>query len=221
MTLTSYTLQSLQTDLTNLLGDKNQTSFSLVQLTDAINLGIKRLCALKHYTYQEAAVPVTQTTTGESYGIAPLYSASPSFDYRDYIEIRRCYWQGTYQSTNYTPTVELVHSTLETEAERNANWRALAGLPERWLQRDGATILVTPFSGGYLPTTNVLTVCYIQAPTLLVLPADLPDPRIPYPVQQYIKYAAASWLLSLDQSDTTALQTAKMYMDTFVGLVGV
>jgi len=221
MTLTSYTLSTLQADLINLLGDKQGTSWSTSQLTDAINLGIKRLCALKHYTYQEAAVPISQTTTGESYGVASLYSTSPSFDYRDYIEIRRCYWQGTYLSSNYVPTVELVHSTLETEAERNANWRSLAGQPERWLQRDGATILVTPYSGGYLPTTNVLTVCYIQAPTLLALPADLPDPRIPYAVQQYIKYAAASWLLSLDQTDTTALQTAKMYMDTFVGLVGV
>lgn len=221
MTLTSYTLASLQTDLINLLGDQKGTSWSTTQLTDAINLAIKRLCALKHYTYQEAAVPITQTTTGESYGVASLYSASPSFDYRDYIEIRRCFWQGTYSSANYVPTVELVHSTLETEAERNAYWRSLTGLPERWLQKDGATILVTPYAGGYLPVINILTVCYIQAPTLLVNLTDTPDPRIPYPVQQYLKYAAASWLLSLDQTDTTALQTAKMYMDTFVGLVGV
>ena len=211
MSLTGYTLAMLQADLVTLLGDLKQTSWSLAQLTDAVNLAIKRLCTIKRYTYLEASVTITNSA--EAYGIASLTGGGA--DCSDYLEIRRCLFSPLSQ-----PSVELLQSNIETESERNPNWRSLLGIPERWLQRDGTTILVTPYGGGYQPLISSLIVCYVQSPTLLVNQTDLPDPRIPLAMHQYLKYAGASWLLSLDQTDTTALQTAKTYMDTFVGLIG-
>jgi hypothetical protein len=164
------------------------------------------LVTVKHYTYVEENITITSAPSNQKYGVIPLTS------FMDYIEIRRCYFD-----TYFT---ELVKTTMAMEAERNPYWRVAIGLPERWFLYDGETIAIVPYSGAQLSGFPSATVGYIQSPVLLSANTDTVDTRIPYAVQNYIKYAAASWLLSLDQTDTTALQTAKTYMDTFISLIG-
>lgn len=213
--LSSYTLLALQNDLYGLLGDFQQTRYTLSQANDAINFSLKHLCDKMGYTRVETPIPISQVPSGEAFGLAPLYSATLGFDLRDYIRIPRVYWGGTLSGVTETPFYELTKTTLDWESERNANWRTTYGTPIRWGMFDGQTIFVTPWSSSLIQLQTTISLAYLQAPALLVNPTDAVDSRIPYQVQQYIKYAAASWLLSLDQSDTTSLQTAQVYLDTF------
>ena len=162
------------------------------------------------------------------YGIYP--DNSTFYDLTDYIEVKTClfgYGNLNYGSWPAAPpfgnaTIPLNKTNMEAEDIYNPNWRTTYGVPQRWDFYDSAHIVVfpQPYQQQSLATLNgYLTVGYVQQPPLLSLPSDYIDDRIPDRVQQYTKYAAASWLLSLDQSDTTSLATAKMYMDTFTQLL--
>jgi hypothetical protein len=246
----NYQLSQVQADLQALLGDFSGTRFSVAQLNDAINFGIKEMCTMMGYTYTDAIIP--QTYNGAAYTHTPsyvgdqngimvptwvtfsLYGLYPdnvtSYDLTDYIEIKTAlfgYGQVNYASWPAAPpfsnaTVSLAKTVLEQEEVNNPNWRTTFGVPQRWDFYDSSRILVFPQPFPQQTSNNLngyLTVGYVQQPALLSLPTDYVDNRIPDRVQQYIKYAAASWLLSLDQSDTTSLGTAQMYMDTFVKLL--
>jgi hypothetical protein len=162
------------------------------------------------------------------YGLYP--DGTTNYDLTDYIEIKACLFG--YGNLNYglwpsyppfiNATIPLNKTTIEQEDLYNPNWRTQYGIPQRWDFYDSSRIIVfpQPFQQQTSSTLNgYLTVGYIQQPALLSNPSDYIDNRIPDRVQQYVKYAAASWLLAMDQSDTTSLATAKMYMDTFTQLL--
>jgi hypothetical protein len=162
------------------------------------------------------------------YGLYP--DGVTSYDLTDYIEIKTAAFG--YGAINYASwptfppfsnaTIPLNKTNREDEDIYNPNWRTSYGVPQRWDFYDSSRIIVfpQPFSQQIASNLNgYLTIGYVQQPALLSSPSDYVDDRIPDRVQPYIKYAAASWLLSLDQSDTTSLATAKMYMDTFTQLL--
>ena len=248
--IVNYQLAQLQTDLQALLGDFSGTRFSIVQLNDAINFGIKHMNTLMGYTYIDVIIP--QTYNGAAYTHTPAYvgdqnalgiptwvpfsfygvypDGTTNYDLTDYIEIKLCLFG--YGALNYgswpspppftNATIPLLKTTIEQEDQYNPTWRTQFGVPQRWDFYDSSRIIVFPQPFQQQTSSNLngyLTVGYIQQPALLSNPSDYIDNRVPDRVQQYTKYAAASWLLSLDQSDTTSLATAKMYMDTFVQLL--
>jgi len=162
-------------------------------------------------------------------------TASTNYDYRDYIEIRRVLSGGSVNNIASSSVYELITTGNAQEDMKNPTWRTDQGVPRRWTLYDGNNIvLIKPPSGGNEilvvdPSTGVMfgtatgyiiTVGYVQQPLLMVGPTDTVDSRVPLPMQQYLKYAGSSWLLSLDQTDTASLNTAKLYMDTFMNLVG-
>ena len=236
----NYQLFQLQTDLQALLGDYQGTRFTIPQLNDAINWAIKELNTLMGFTYTEAIIPQNQTgsppigdqTTGipnwVPFSLYGLYSDGVTpYDLTDYIEIKsilfgyglNSYGGGVPPFSN--ATIPLNKTNMDMENIYNPNWRTTTGIPQRWDFYDSSRIVVFPFP--YSQTLSLqngyVTVGYVQQPQLLSNPTDYIDNRIPDRVQQYVKYAGASWLLSLDQSDTTSLATAKAYMDTFTQLL--
>jgi len=192
-------------------------------------------------TYNGAAYAHTPSYVGDqnSSAVPPwipfsLYGVYPdgvtTYDLTDYIEIKAVMFG--YGPLNYgswpafppfaNSTVPLNKTNREDEDTYNPNWRTAYGVPQRWDFYDSSRLIVfpQPFPQQTTSTLNgYLTIGYVQQPQLLSSPADYVDNRIPDRVQPYIKYAAASWLLSLDQSDTTSLQTAKMYMEMFIQLL--
>jgi hypothetical protein len=237
----NYQLYQLQADLQALLGDYSGTRFTIAQLNDAINWGIKELNTLMGFTYTEVIVPQNQIGTppiGDQNGtnIPPwvpfslygLYSDGITpYDLTDYIEIKSVlFGYGPNLFFGSAPpftdaTIPLNKTNMESEDIYNPNWRNSKGIPQRWDFYDSSRIVVFPFpyAQTLLLQNGYLTVGYVQQPQLLSNPTDYIDNRIPDRVQQYVKYAGASWLLSLDQSDTTSLATAKAYMDTFTQLL--
>ena len=162
-------------------------------------------------------------------------TASTVYDYRDYIEIRRVLSGGSVNSITSSSVYELLTTGNAQEDMKNPTWRTDQGTPRRWTLYDGNNIVLIkppavgneaitldPSTGKTLGTATgyIITVGYVQQPLLLVDPTDSVDARVPLPMHQYLKYAGSSWLLSLDQTDTASLNTAKLYMDTFMNLVG-
>jgi hypothetical protein len=225
--LSAYTLATLKTDTQYLTGDIEGTRYSPSMLTDAINFAIKTLVARMGYTYKEAQILQTSADTTFPYGVYfPLKGGSgpTAYDYCDYIEIRRI--AVGYDDSN-SPIPQAIYAlnktTLMQEDQGFLNWRTNTGVPQRWVLLDGDKIVAFPLPVQTNAGTTIywgVTIGYVQNPALLTSDSDTVDARIPYVVQQYLKFAAASFLLSLDQSDASSLQTAKTYMDTFIAMIG-
>ena len=181
-----------------------------------------------NYVGDQYAATVPPWVPFSFYGLYP--DGTTDYDLTDYIEVKIClfgYGPLNYGSwPNSTPflnaAIPLNKTTVEQEDLYNPTWRTTYGIPQRWDFYDSTRIIVFPLPFPQQATSTLngyLTVGYVQQPALLSDPSDYIDNRIPDRVQPYVKYAAAAWLLSLDQSDTTSLQTAKLYMDTFTQLL--
>lgn len=158
------------------------------------------------------------------------------------------YYYSTSVDLQTLPQTEILKSTVAEEDMKNPSWRTgqneiesnrmYIGNPgyvsnvnraftgNRWVLQDGATVVVvspgapTVFSSLGVAEYGVITIGYVQQPALLSSDNDTVDSRVPLPVQQYIKYSASAWLLSLDNSDAKSLETAKIYQNTFQQLIG-
>lgn len=228
----AFTLAQLRTDAQVLVGDFQGTRFSSTQLDDAVNFAIQYLCQKMSYTYKEMVIPQNVPTTippiGDQSGnttvaqfsLAGLYpDGVTSYSAMDYIDIRkvRFGYGPLYVNPWVAPRPETVlnRTAMTSEDFYSPDWVARTGIPQRWDLFNGNSIIVFPniqyqnYSNGYL------SVGFTQQPALLSQPTDTVDPRISYQDQQYLKYAAAFWLLSLDNTDTQSLATAKVYMDNF------
>jgi hypothetical protein len=94
--------------------------------------------------------------------------------------------------------------------------QAVAGFPpKRWVLWSGAKIKLIPIPS----PAYTAVVGYVQKPVDLTLDTDTVDARIPDPHNEFLKYAAASWLLSLD-GDGQSLQLAEAFMQKFNQLIG-
>ena len=206
--LAPYTLAQIRTDTQSLTGDMDGTRFSTARLNEAANWAVKTLVTRMGYTYIESAVASKSADS-----VFPHGTYFPITSEMDYLEIRRVFLASNQGQSTYP----LLATTLPLEDANYPGWRSKTGVPERWALFNGSALAVFP-----LPDTSqtwTCTVGYVQQPQLMSADGDTVDARVPYPVQPYLKYAAANWLLSLDQSDTTSLQTAKLYMDTFYDMI--
>jgi hypothetical protein len=97
-----------------------------------------------------------------------------------------------YVSSTGVPMGKVLYeSTMAIEDTKNINWRSRTGDPTVWIQASGNTILMNG-----QPSSSEILVGYIQDPVAMVNPTDTPDVRIPQYFHQFLKYAAAAWLLS-------------------------
>ena len=187
------------------------------------------------YTYQpryvgdQNAIGIPTWVTFSLRGLYP--DNATAYDFTDYIELKSVLFG--YGALNYTPwpspipylnaTIPLNKTSMIQEDIYNPNWRTTVGVPQRWDFFDSSRIVVfpQPFPQQDDPAdlNGYLVLGYVQTPALLSNPTDYVDSRIPDRVQQYIKYGAGSWLLTLDESDATSMATAKQFLDTYTQLL--
>lgn len=221
----AYTLALLTTDVQALIGDVNGTRYSTVMLNDAINYAIKQIATLRNYTYVEKTLSLSIPTSGSytgQYTFPMVVTGAGAYNHMDYITIKKA-MIGSVGAGSPWDLRSLLDSSVAYEDAKNPKWRTTFGYPMRWVMADGSTIMTVPSVNTELPgcpNPFTMTIGYIQQPALLSDAADTVDSRIPYTVQQYLKYCAASWLLSLDNTDTQSLSTSKIYMDRFLSLIG-
>jgi hypothetical protein len=109
----------------------------------------------------------------------------------------------------------LWESTILTEDFKNPNWRARTGEPTVWIQMDGTTLLLNG-----QPSSGFVLVGYVQEPAPMVADVDTPDPRIKDYLHQYLKFAAASWLLK-QSGQGQNLKKSSEYYAAFVAGIGL
>ena len=178
----AMTLAQLEYDLSDLIGvgvyntiflPSGQTTW----VDQAINWGHQQIAALLGLTRVDAMILVSGNPSTQI--VIPSDAIKP-------VTVQ-AWW---------TPTggalmgKMLYESTLTIEDAKNPNWRARTGDPTVWMQVSGSTILL---NGS--PTTGSVVLGYIQVPTPMVNATDTPDPRIPEYFHEYIKFAAAAWIL--------------------------
>ena len=166
-------------------------------ITDAINEAVRLYCNLVPCTYIEAAA------------VAPSASgviSAPS----DYFEVKRVSYGG----------VALVKSNRDFEDLMNASFETTTGAsPRRWSWIDSNTILLTPIPAS--PTTSaVIAYNQIPAPLVYTVQSATLDARIQWNHQEYLKYAAASYLLQLED-DKESHDLAAKFSAEFQNLIGV
>ena len=107
----------------------------------------------------------------------------------------------------------LYQSTMQIEDQKSPNWKSRITEPTAWVEKDGSTILLNgvPASGGIL-------VGYIQRPTPMASDVDTPDSRIPEVFHQYLKYAAATYLLMLTGQGHNPDKAGKFFLSFTTGL---
>lgn len=190
----ALTLLQLKTLTQDLLGDTGgQTYDTTTHLVDAINFAVKQYCIKTGVSYVESSVAV------DAAGIVNIPT--------DYMKVNRVIYSGS----------QLVESAFDWESSKSPSWQTATGTaPKRWVLWSGSKIKLTPIVATW-PST--CTVGYTQNPTALALDADTVDDRIPAQHNEYLKYAAAAWLLDLD-GDMENANMAANYMNIFNQLIG-
>jgi hypothetical protein len=198
----AQTLQTLRNWTQYLVGDPQMTTYSLQMYSDAINFAVKEYAKKTGATYFESS-PIIPDASG--------FVALPT----DYFRITRVVFY-----VGGTVATELPESSMSWESSKSATWQSLtqtvAGFPpKRWVLWSGAKVKLTP-----IPSPVYTSVVgYVQKPVDLVANTDTVDSRIPDPHNEFLKYAAASWLLNLD-GDSQSIQLAEAFMQKFNQLIG-
>lgn len=107
----------------------------------------------------------------------------------------------------------LYESTMESEDQKNPNWRSRAGEPTVWIPYSGNTILLNG-----QPGTGYVQVGYIQEPTPMVNLTDSPDSRIKDFLHQFFRFAAASWLTKQVGQGQNLKKSREYYADFIAGI---
>ncbi len=167
-------------------------TWSASQYQEACNFAVKLYCQKKGVSYAEDAKTVTSG-----------YISKPS----DHLEITRVVYDGE----------ELAKSTMAFEYLKSPTWTsATATAPKRWVDFSGLTIRLAPTTTTYASCT----VGYIEMPTLLASSVSIIDTRIPPEHCEFLKYAAAAYLLKY-KTDQDSIAREQAYMATFNQLIGV
>lgn len=191
----AQTLSSLRYWTQYLVGDPQMTTYSTTMYKDAANFAVKEYAHKTGVTYVETSPAIAVDANG--------FVAIPT----SYMRVNRVIYGG----------VEMVESDIKFEAMRSATWQTdMATAPKRWVLWSGAKIKLTPVVATWPGTCMV---GYTEAPTALSADSDTVDPRIPDAHNEYLKYAAASWLLNLD-GDGQSIQLAAAFMNQFNALIG-
>lgn len=193
MALTLAQLRSLTRDI---VGDTQGDTFTDALVNSAINYAIKNYATKLENTYVESNV------TPDASGFCTLPT--------DYIRVKRILY--TVAGTTVT---ELLESSFQFESMKSNVWQTATGVPKRWVMWSGEKAKLTPIPS---PIYTAI-VGYIETPTALALDADTVDARIPEVHNEYLKFAAASWLLLLD-GDTFDPAKADNFMQRFNQMIG-
>ena len=117
--------------------------------------------------------------------------------------------------------IALIKTSRAAEASRSPKWEHItADVPTRWMFWGHNKIMLTPKrTGGFVSDYNTVKFGYIAMPNLLSSPTDTVDERIPYKDQEFLKYAAAYYLLNM-RTDKQFTEMAEYFMQTFHKLIG-
>lgn len=117
--------------------------------------------------------------------------------------------------------IALIKTSRAAEESRSPKWEHItADIPTRWLMWGHNKIMLVPKrAAGYWYDYNAVKFGYIKMPNLLSTAADTVDERIPYKDQEFLKYAAAFYLLSM-RTDKQFTDMAEYFMDKFHKLIG-
>ena len=170
-------------------------NYTETQVVDAINYAIKNYCDKTGATYLEENATLTAA------GLAPIPS--------DYIRVL-----GVEYSNK-----ELVQSTDDLENMKDDQWETRTGtVTRRWVMWSGSHVKLTPILSAWSGGTSQCAIKFIEQPTALANDADTVDSRIPVSQQEYLKYAAAAWLLQ-HMNDEQNLALASAFDKQFNNLI--
>jgi hypothetical protein len=112
---------------------------------------------------------------------------------------------------------QLVQTEPRFEETKDDQWEDRTGAsPRRWCMWTGTSIKITPIPTDY--ASNSVRIDYIEQPTALANDADTVDSRIPLNQQEYLKYAAAAWLLQM-MNDEQNIALASAFDKQFNNLI--
>jgi len=165
-------------------------------ITDAVNEAIRLYCEMKP---QSTYIETSATTPTGGRLTAPA----------DYLHVRRVVYAGNV----------LAKSSQEFEVMTNPAYSTTIGTAtRRWYWVDSNTIGLSPLLSSWAASA---VIGYIQMPALLVSTVQTApvDARINFNHQEYLKYAAAAYLLQME-NDQQSLQMAEAFMAEFKNLIG-
>ena len=162
--------------------------------TDAANFAVKQYCHKTGVSYLESSVAV------DANGFASIPTS--------YMKVNRVVYG----------TTELVESDFKFESMASPTWQTTTAAtgPKRWIMWSGAKVKLVPLLATWPGTC---TIGITDTPTALSADSDTIDARIPVAHNEYLKYAAAAWLLNLD-GDAQDIGMANNYMNQFNQLIG-
>lgn len=229
--MAALTLATLRTLTRDLVGDPDNggtgaNTYSDAQHAQAINWAIQYVCTRMHYTYQEAIIIQAVATTPLVFSLAnAVNTAGTSAPINDYLIIHRVMTGGRPNGVTAIATSTLIKTTEAEEDLKSPTWRGYTSAtipPKRWLLLDASKIMLVPTpTVGNSSTNYVITVGYTQNPTALSADGDTVDSRIPWPVQNYLKYAAGAWLKQLGGQDEQDIPQSEEWMKIFNDFVGL
>ena len=112
----------------------------------------------------------------------------------------------------------LSKSSKALEALRNPEWESAEGTVRRWTLWGHDKILLVPIDpDGY--TYKGVRIGYVELPDYLSDAADTVDVRIPIAHQEYLKYAAAYYLLAM-RTDKQFTDMGEYFLAQFYRLIG-
>ena len=170
-------------------------NYTETQVVDAINYAIKNYCDKTGASYIEENATLTAA------GLAAIPS--------DYIRVL-----GVEYSNK-----ELVKSDADFEDLKDDQWETRTGtVTRRWVMWSGSHVKLTPILSAWSGGTSQCAIKFIEQPTALANDADTVDSRIPESQQEYLKYAAAAWLLQ-HMNDEQNLALASAFDKQFNNLI--
>lgn len=175
------------------VGDPQGDTFSAQHYSESIDF------AIRQYATKTGATYTTTTAVMDASGYVTLPT--------DQVKVNRITLNGK----------QLIESTLSFLSEKSETWDTdNSALPKRWSLWSGNKAKLTPLMTTYSASTA--TIGYIQRPTIMSGTATV-DPRIPESHNEFLKYAAAAYLLHLD-GDNQSIPLADKLMETFNQLIG-
>lgn len=169
--------------------------YTPIQVVDAINYAIKNYCDKTGATYLEENATLTAA------GLATIPT--------DYIRVLGVDYGGK----------ELVQSRADFEDLKDDQWETRTGtVTRRWVMWSGSQVKLTPILSAWSGGTSQCAIKFIEQPTALASDSDTVDSRIPLSQHEYLKYAAAAWLLQ-HMNDEQNLALASAFDKQFNNLI--
>ena len=112
---------------------------------------------------------------------------------------------------------QLVQTDPRFEETKDDQWESRYGAsPRRWCMWTGKSIKITPIPENW--DDFGVRIDYIEQPTALSADTDEVDSRIPLSQQEYLKYAAAAWLLQ-HMNDEQSIALSSVFDKQFNNLI--